>query len=114
MSKDNVTPITKLHSDVTMVSVNEAINAWRQTRKKMNERQEKVLLRLFQAGPQGFIGGLSAKNYMSITATTIATTTRDLRDLVEKNLLKKTGERKSTRYFLNLDEKMRNRMMSNL
>lgn len=43
MSKDNVTPITKLHSDVTMVSVNEAINAWRQTRKKMNEKMPSYL-----------------------------------------------------------------------
>lgn len=38
MSKNNVTPITKVQSDVTLVSVNEAINAWRQTRKKANEK----------------------------------------------------------------------------
>ena len=75
----------------------------RKAQGQINERQEKVLLRLFQAGPEGFTGGLSAKNYMSITGTTIATTTRDLRDLVEKDLLRKTGERKSTRYYLNND-----------
>ncbi|GGI87682.1 Fic family protein [Legionella impletisoli] len=74
----------------------------RKAQGQINERQEKVVLRLFRAGPDGFIGGLSAKNYMSITGTTIATTTRDLRDLVEKNLLRKTGERKSTRYYLNI------------
>nr|WP_238146987.1 hypothetical protein [Legionella pneumophila] len=51
---------------------------------KINPRQEKVLLRLFHAGPEGFVGGLSAKNYMSITGATIATTTRDLNDLVKK------------------------------
>lgn len=51
---------------------------------KINPRQEKVLLRLFQAGPDGFVGGLSAKNYMSITGAPIATTTRDLNDLVKK------------------------------
>lgn len=51
---------------------------------KINPRQEKVLLRLFQAGPDGFIGGLSAKNYMSITGAPIVTTTRDLNDLVKK------------------------------
>lgn len=69
----------------------------------INLRQEKVLLRLFRAGPEGFIGGLSAKNYMNITGAKIATTTRDLNDLVKKNILKKTGELKATRYFLNLD-----------
>ncbi|HEN5497224.1 TPA: Fic family protein, partial [Legionella pneumophila] len=70
----------------------------------INPRQEKVLLRLFHAGPEGFVGGLSAKNYMSITGATIATTTRDLNDLVKKNILKRTGELKATRYFLNLDK----------
>ena len=68
----------------------------------MNPRQEKALLRLFRAGPEGFAGGLSATNYMSITGAKIATTTRDLNDLVKKNILKKTGELKSTRYFLNI------------
>jgi hypothetical protein len=38
MSKDNVTPITKLQSDVTLVSVSAAINTWRQTRKRTNEK----------------------------------------------------------------------------
>ena len=80
----------------------EKANFMRKAQCRMNERQEKVLLRLFQAGPEGFTGGLSAKNYMSITGTTIATTTRDLRDLVDKNLLIKTGERKSTRYYLKI------------
>jgi Fic family protein len=75
----------------------------RKATNKINERQEKLLLRLFRAGPDGFVGGLSAKNYMGITGATIATTTRDLRDLVEKKLLTKTGERKSTRYYLNID-----------
>nr|WP_248295729.1 Fic family protein [Legionella pneumophila] len=49
----------------------------REAEGKINPRQEKVLLRLFHAGPEGFVGGLSAKNYMSITGATIATTTRD-------------------------------------
>jgi Fic family protein len=75
----------------------------RKAQNQVNERQEKVLLRLFRGGPEGFTGGLSAKNYISITGTTIATTTRDLRDLVEKNLLRKTGERKSTRYYLKIN-----------
>ena len=69
-------------------------------RGKMNPRQEKVIARLFREGPQGFKGGLSAENYLSITKTSRATATRDLQDLVEKGALVKTGERKHTRYWL--------------
>ncbi|MGR3622380.1 Fic family protein [Pseudophaeobacter sp.] len=71
-------------------------------RGKINPRQEKALLRLFDAGPEGFIGGLSAKNYISITGATTVTTTRDLNDLVAKSALTKTGERKGTRYWLKI------------
>lgn len=68
----------------------------------MNPRQEKVLARMFREGPDGFKGGLSAENYISITRTSSATATRDLQDLVSKGALVRTGERKYTRYTLNL------------
>lgn len=68
---------------------------------QLNPRQKKVLLRMFAAGPEGFIGGLSAANYRSITKAPSATTTRDLTDLTAKGALSRTGTRKSTRYFLN-------------
>lgn len=67
----------------------------------MNIRQEKVLLRMFQEGPKGFKGGLSAENYLAITKTSRATATRDLEKLVEWGALKKTGELRHTRYWLN-------------
>ena len=66
----------------------------------LNPRQEKVLLRMFEAGPEGFKGGLSAKNYMTITGAPSATSTRDLKDLVHKKALYRTGDLKATRYFL--------------
>lgn len=71
-------------------------------RGKLNDRQQKVLARMFREGPEGFKGGLSAENYMSITKTSRATTTRDLHELVKMKALIKTGERKYTRYSLNL------------
>jgi len=71
-------------------------------RGKLNKRQEKVLLRVFKEGPSGFTGGLSAENYITISDTSRATATRDLQDLVEKGALTRTGERKSTRYWLNV------------
>jgi len=68
----------------------------------LNERQEKVLLRMLAEGPEGFTGGLSAGNYATITGVPPSTTTRDLSDLVEKGALLRTGERKATRYRLNM------------
>ncbi|MEM6806723.1 MAG: Fic family protein, partial [Bacteroidota bacterium] len=70
---------------------------------QLNPRQEKVISRIFQEGINGFEGGLSAKNYLSITATTRATATRDLQNLVEKGVFLRVGELKSTRYYLNID-----------
>ncbi|MCH9644737.1 MAG: Fic family protein [Gammaproteobacteria bacterium] len=74
-------------------------------RNKLNPRQEKALLRMFREGPNGFKGGLSATNYIRLTGATTASTTRDLRNLVDMGALRRVGERKSTRYFLamNLD-----------
>jgi len=69
-------------------------------RGKLNARQEKAVLRMFAAGPEGFTGGLSAGNYRSITGAAPATATRDLSDLVALDVLRRTGERKATRYHL--------------
>lgn len=69
-------------------------------RGKLNIRQERVIARIFQEGPEGFKGGLSAENYLRITKTSRATATRDLHELVIMGALKKTGERKHTRYTL--------------
>lgn len=69
-------------------------------RGRLNERQEKVVARMFREGIHGFKGGLSAENYISITGTSRATATRDLQDLVEKGALTRTGELRHTRYQL--------------
>lgn len=70
---------------------------------KINARQEKVLLRLFAEGPEGFKGGLSAENYISITKASRPTATRDLKALVVLGALKKEGRLRHTRYYLNLN-----------
>lgn len=72
---------------------------------QLNPRQEKVLLRIFAEGVNGFKGGLSAENYISIAKTSRATATRDLADLVQKGALEKTGELRHTRYWLKLHSK---------
>jgi len=69
---------------------------------QLNNRQLKVVQRLFESGYTGFKGGLSADNYTKIAKTSASTSTRDLTDLVEKHIFKKTGTLKSTRYSLNI------------
>ena len=68
----------------------------------LNRRQEKALLALFRSEPDGFEGGLSAGNYQAITRAPASTATRDLADLVAKGALRRSGERRHTRYWLNL------------
>jgi Fic family protein len=71
-------------------------------RGKLNERQNKVVARVFREGIDGFKGGLSAENYISISKTSRATATRDLQSLLAMDAVTKTGELRHTRYFLNL------------
>lgn len=74
-------------------------------RGQFNARQERAIARMFKEGVDGFKGGLSAENYISITRAVRSTATRDLQDLVAKGALKKTGELRHTRYHLNLENK---------
>lgn len=71
-------------------------------RDQLNERQQKVIARIFREGIAGFKGGLSAENYIAITGTSRATATRDLQDLVGKGALSKAGSGKGTRYSVKL------------
>jgi Fic family protein len=66
----------------------------------LNDRQLKVIQRLMKTGYEGFKGGLSAENYVTIAKTSASTATRDLKNLTEKKVLLKTGSLKSTRYHL--------------
>ncbi len=69
---------------------------------RLNERQQKALLRMFREGPEGFKGGLSAGKYSTITGASAATATRDLVDLMEKGALMRTGELRHARYTLSV------------
>lgn len=68
----------------------------------LNERQTKVLNKMFDNGATDFVGGMTAKKYISITKTTKATATRDLQELSKQNILLKQGDGRSTRYVLNV------------
>jgi Fic family protein len=71
-------------------------------RDELNARQLMVMLRVLREGPEGFKGGLSAGNYVSIARTSPATARRDLGDLVAKGALSRTGDRRHARYHLTI------------
>lgn len=69
----------------------------------LNERQHKVINKLFAAGPDGFEFGVSAKKYMSMAGCSKATATRDLAALVETGCLYRLkGGGRNARYGLRL------------
>ena len=78
-------------------------NFWQQHAKTvLSERQIKVLNRLLDAGPDGFEGGLNARNYVGLTKVSKATVIRDLAELVKKGcLVQCPGGGRSTRYAIN-------------
>jgi len=68
---------------------------------KLNDRQLKVLLRMLES-PDGFEGGMTAKKYVSLTKTSKATATRDLKELVDLGVLIPEGGGRSVHYYVNM------------
>ena len=71
---------------------------------RLNERQRKVIARVFAQGRAGFAGGLSAKNYVSITKCSPATATRDLAALRDIGALVPHGRGRGRRYLISYPE----------
>lgn len=67
---------------------------------ELNERQRKVVARMFDAGPDGFVGGMSARKFVALTGVSKATATRDLQQLVEMGALASLGSGRGVRYEL--------------
>jgi len=68
----------------------------------LNERQLKVLRRMFESGPEGFTGGMNARKYVALTGVSKATATRDLLQLARSGALTPLAGGRSTRYELDL------------
>ena len=74
---------------------------WNCYREILNERQHKVVSRMFRAGPEGFIGGMSTGKYMKIADCSKATATRDLTRLLEIGAFYRLeGKGRNTRYSI--------------
>jgi Fic family protein len=73
-------------------------------RSKLSERQLKVIKRMLEEGPKGFVGGMNAGKYCTITKVSKATATRDLQLLLEIGAFSLVGEAggRSTKYQVNL------------
>lgn len=69
-------------------------------KESLNERQLKVINRMFDVGVDGFQGGMTAKKYMVIANTSKATATRDLQHLNDIGALYLFGAGRSVRYEL--------------
>jgi Fic family protein len=70
---------------------------------KLNDRQLKVIKKMFEEGYKGFKGGMNATKYVSIAKISKATATRDLQYLLENKMFKTTGASgRSTSYELAL------------
>jgi Fic family protein len=67
---------------------------------QFNDRQNKVIQKMMEAGKAGFKGGMSAQKYMSIAKTSKATATRDLQHLLEMGVFHAEGGGRSVRYAL--------------
>jgi Fic family protein len=70
----------------------------RHAQDKFNERQLKALNRMLDAGPGGFVGGMTNKKYASLTKGSPATAHRDLADLVKAGCLSLVGTGRGARY----------------
>ncbi len=69
---------------------------------RLNDRQQRVVSRMLAEGENEFTGGMNARKYLAIAKTSKATATRDLQDLVEKQILIPSGGGRSTNYQINL------------
>jgi Fic family protein len=69
----------------------------------LNERQQKTMKKLLDAGPKGFEGGMTTRKHARISQTSTPTAARDLIELERLGLLTKQGAGRSTRYYPAID-----------
>lgn len=67
-------------------------------KEKLNDRQKKVLQKMYSSGIDGFEGGMTAKKYISITKISKATATRDLHELESLGILVAYGAGRNVHY----------------
>ncbi len=72
---------------------------------QLNDRQARMVSRVFAKGRKGFEGGITTKKYEAITRCPNRTASRDLSDLLEKGIITPLpGGGRTTRYELTIVE----------
>lgn len=85
----------------TVERVLEKARFWmRHGQSSLNARQHEALNALLDAGPGGFVGGMTNRKYAHLNHVSPATAQRDLADLVARRMLRAQGEGRSVRYEL--------------
>lgn len=67
---------------------------------QLTPSQRKVANKLYDAGPDGFLGGMSTEKYVAIAGVSRATAYRELTEMVELGVMTRTGQGRGTRYAL--------------
>ncbi len=92
-----------LDSQEQIVMVVQKAQFWKHHASQLNERQSKVLGRMFKEGIAGFKGGMNAHKYMIIAHCSKATATRDLAELLAYGCIERLpGSGRSTSYKIRL------------
>ena len=92
----------QIWSERRLIRTIEQVQLFNRLERQLNSRQKTAILRLFRAEPDGFKSGLSENNYFRITGAAPSSVTRGPSDLVAKGVPRKTGERRHTRYWINV------------
>jgi len=69
----------------------------------LNERQQKTMKKLLDAGPKGYEGGMTTRKHERIAQTSTPTAARDLTELERLGLLQRHGDGRATRYYPAID-----------
>jgi Fic family protein len=72
----------------------------RHSQQPLNDRQRKALNAMLDAGPAGYIGGMTNRKYANLTKSSASTAQRDLAELVALGCLVPAGGGRSARYEL--------------
>jgi Fic family protein len=92
-------------SDQTIAHVLSKAHYWaRHAQSPLNNRQRKALNSMLDAGPAGFVGGMTNRKYANLTKTSTATAQRDLAELVQLGCLVATGAGRSAHYVLRMPQ----------
>jgi Fic family protein len=97
-----------LRSNELLSNIMQKARFWKHhAQTELNDRQCKAINSLLEAGPGGFVGGMTNRKYAGMTHISRATAQRELADLVGKGILRPNpGGGRSASYDLVWDDSL--------